>query len=53
MPRCRSPRGKISGKEGQGFWAVGVGWFIPAENGVVTLGEPVVFDAENVDDFDF
>ncbi|WP_329023255.1 rhamnose ABC transporter substrate-binding protein [Streptomyces sp. NBC_01423] len=45
--------GKISGKEGQGFWAVGVGWFIPAENGVVTLGEPVVFDAENVDDFDF
>ncbi|NEC07777.1 rhamnose ABC transporter substrate-binding protein [Streptomyces sp. SID7909] len=45
--------GKISGKAGQGFWAVGTGWFIPAENGVVTLGEPTVFDAKNIDAYDF
>lgn len=45
--------GQITGKEGQLFLAGDMGWFDIEENGVVTLGEPTVFDAENIDDYNF
>ncbi|MFI8089890.1 rhamnose ABC transporter substrate-binding protein [Streptomyces sp. NPDC086080] len=45
--------GQITGKEGQLFLAGDMGWFDIEENGVVTLGEPTVFDKKNIDDYNF
>ncbi|GGL94311.1 rhamnose ABC transporter substrate-binding protein [Streptomyces fumigatiscleroticus] len=45
--------GQITGREGQMFQAGDMGWFNLGEDGVITLGEPTVFDAKNIDDYDF
>lgn len=45
--------GQITGREGQMFLAGDMGWFQLTGNGVITLGEPTVFDAGNIDDYDF
>ncbi|WP_217143282.1 rhamnose ABC transporter substrate-binding protein [Streptomyces sp. AC627_RSS907] len=45
--------GQISGREGQMFLADDMGWFELGKDGVITLGEPTVFDAKNIDDYDF
>ncbi|MGW7572216.1 rhamnose ABC transporter substrate-binding protein [Streptomyces tendae] len=45
--------GQITGREGQMFLAGDMGWFEVAAGGVVTLGEPTVFDATNIDNYDF
>ncbi|WP_411098470.1 rhamnose ABC transporter substrate-binding protein [Streptomyces sp. x-45] len=45
--------GQITGREGQMFLAGDMGWFQLTGNGVVTLGDPTVFDAGNIDDYDF
>ncbi len=45
--------GDISGEEGDSFKAGDLGDFTVEADGVVLLGEPFVFDAKNIDDFDF
>ncbi|MDT0343501.1 rhamnose ABC transporter substrate-binding protein [Streptomyces litchfieldiae] len=45
--------GRITGAEGETFEAGELGEFTVEADGVVVLGPPTVFDAENVDDFDF
>lgn len=45
--------GEIEGKEGDTFEAGRLGEYTVGANGEVLLGDPFVFDAENIDDFDF
>lgn len=45
--------GDISGEEGDTFEAGDLGEFEVGADGVVLLGEPFVFDADNIGDFDF
>ncbi len=45
--------GDISGKEGDSFSAGDLGDFTIGKDGAVLLGDPYVFDADNIDDFDF
>jgi rhamnose transport system substrate-binding protein len=45
--------GDIAGEEGDTFEAGRLGEFTVEADGVVVLGEPFVFDAENVAEFDF
>jgi rhamnose transport system substrate-binding protein len=45
--------GDITGKEGDKFTAGDLGDYTVEKDGVVVLGEPTVFDKDNIDDFDF
>ena len=45
--------GDISGEEGDSFEAGELGEFEVGADGVVLLGEPFTFDADNIGDFDF
>lgn len=45
--------GDITGDEGDTFTAGDLGEYTVGENGVVLLGDPFVFNADNIDDFDF
>ena len=45
--------GQITGEEGETFEAGDLGEYTIEKDGVVVLGEPTVFDADNIDDFDF
>ena len=45
--------GDITGKEGDSFAAGKLGDYEVGADGVVLLGEPYVFDADNIGDFDF
>ncbi|GAA3730902.1 rhamnose ABC transporter substrate-binding protein [Plantactinospora mayteni] len=45
--------GMISGKEGDKFTAGKLGEYTVGAEGVVVLGPPTVFDASNIDQFDF
>ncbi len=45
--------GQITGTDGQTFTAGDLGEFTIEKDGVVVLGEPTVFDKDNIDDFDF
>lgn len=45
--------GQISGAQGETFKAAELGSFTIGEKGVVTLGEPTVFDRSNIDTFNF
>lgn len=45
--------GEITGKQGETFKAGRLGKYTVGENGVVVLGEPFVFTADNIDKFDF
>ncbi|WP_326695999.1 rhamnose ABC transporter substrate-binding protein [Streptomyces sp. NBC_01754] len=45
--------GIISGKEGQDFDAGDMGLFTLGADGVVSLGEPTLFNAKNIDKYDF
>jgi rhamnose transport system substrate-binding protein len=45
--------GIITGAEGETFTAGDLGEYTVGENGVVVLGPPARFNAENIDDFDF
>ncbi|MEV6961173.1 rhamnose ABC transporter substrate-binding protein [Streptomyces sp. NPDC051207] len=45
--------GQITGKEGETFTAGGMGEYTIGKDGVISLGKPTVFDAENIDRFDF
>jgi rhamnose transport system substrate-binding protein len=45
--------GDISGEEGDTFEAGKLGEFTVEADGVVVLGEPFVFDADNIAEFDF
>lgn len=45
--------GDISGEEGDTFEAGDLGEFTVGADGVVLLGDPFVFNADNIDDFDF
>ena len=45
--------GDITGEEGDSFEAGELGSFEVGAEGSVLLGEPYVYDAENIDDFDF
>ena len=45
--------GTITGKEGDTFTAGKLGEFTVGTDATVLLGDPYVFDAENIDDFDF
>ncbi|AZM58537.1 MULTISPECIES: rhamnose ABC transporter substrate-binding protein [unclassified Streptomyces] len=45
--------GQITGKEGETFEAAGMGEYTLGKDGVINLGKPTVFDAGNIDDFDF
>jgi rhamnose transport system substrate-binding protein len=45
--------GDITGEEGDTFEAGKLGEYEVGADGVVLLGEPYVFDAENIGDFDF
>jgi rhamnose transport system substrate-binding protein len=45
--------GKIEGKPGDSFEAGRLGSYTVDENGVVLLGPPFVFNAGNIDNFDF
>ncbi|MFE0514695.1 rhamnose ABC transporter substrate-binding protein [Streptomyces sp. NPDC058964] len=44
--------GQITGKEGETFKAGGTTYTI-GKDGVINLGKPTVFDAKNIDQFDF
>jgi rhamnose transport system substrate-binding protein len=46
-------QGKITGKSGETFTAGSLGSYTIGENGVVLLGKPTVFDASNIDQFNF
>lgn len=45
--------GQITGEEGETFEAGAMGEYTIGQDGVIDLGKPTVFDADNVDDFDF
>jgi rhamnose transport system substrate-binding protein len=45
--------GEITGAEGDTFEAGKLGSYTDGENGSVLLGDPYVFDADNIGDFDF
>jgi rhamnose transport system substrate-binding protein len=45
--------GTISGKQGDKFEAGDLGEYTVGENNSVLLGDPFVFDKDNIDDFDF
>lgn len=45
--------GSITGAEGDTFTAGDLGEYTVGADGVVLLGEPFVFNADNIDDFDF
>ncbi|WP_110590060.1 rhamnose ABC transporter substrate-binding protein [Microbacterium suaedae] len=45
--------GDITGAEGDTFEAGELGEFTVGADGIVLLGDPFVFDADNIDDFDF
>lgn len=45
--------GTITGAEGETFEAGRLGTYTIGENGEVVLGPPTIFDAENIDDFNF
>lgn len=45
--------GEIAGNPGDTFAAGRLGEYTVDENGIVLLGPPFVFDAENIDNFDF
>jgi len=45
--------GQISGKEGETFEAGDMGEFTIGKDGVINLGKPTVFNAKNIDRFDF
>ncbi|MGW0500977.1 rhamnose ABC transporter substrate-binding protein [Streptomyces sp. NPDC003007] len=45
--------GQITGKEGETFKAGSMGEYTIGKDGVISLGKPTVFDAENIDQFDF
>jgi rhamnose transport system substrate-binding protein len=45
--------GDITGKEGDTFTAGRLGDYTVAADGMVVLGDPFVFDADNIGDFDF
>jgi rhamnose transport system substrate-binding protein len=45
--------GDITGEEGESFEAGKLGSFEVGADGVVLLGDPTVFNADNIDDFDF
>ncbi|WP_203580042.1 rhamnose ABC transporter substrate-binding protein [Microbacterium hibisci] len=45
--------GEIAGEEGDSFEAGKLGSYEVGADGVVLLGEPYVFDADNIGDFDF
>jgi rhamnose transport system substrate-binding protein len=45
--------GEITGAEGDTFEAGKLGSYTVGENGAVLLGDPYVFDADNIGDFDF
>lgn len=45
--------GQINGAEGQHFKAGNLGDYTVGKDGVVTLGPPQVFDASNIDQFNF
>lgn len=46
-------QGDISGEEGDTFTAGDLGEYTVGADGVVVLGDPFVFDADNIDEFDF
>jgi rhamnose transport system substrate-binding protein len=46
-------KGEIEGKEGDTFEAGKLGEYTVGENGLVLLGEPLEFNADNIDDFHF
>lgn len=46
-------KGEITGKEGDTFEAGKLGSFTVGEDATVLLGDPYVFKADNIDDFDF
>jgi rhamnose transport system substrate-binding protein len=45
--------GEITGEEGDSFEAGKLGSFEVGEDATVLLGDPYVFDADNIGDFDF
>jgi rhamnose transport system substrate-binding protein len=45
--------GQITGKEGETFTAGAMGEYTIGKDGVISLGKPTVFDARNIDRFDF
>lgn len=45
--------GQITGKEGETFTAGAMGTFTIGKDSVIDLGEPTVFDKNNIDDFNF
>jgi rhamnose transport system substrate-binding protein len=45
--------GQITGAEGDTFTAGELGDYTVEADGIVVLGEPTVFNADNIDDFDF
>ncbi|CAL9350400.1 rhamnose ABC transporter substrate-binding protein [Streptomyces sp. Tu 3180] len=45
--------GQITGKEGETFTAGAMGEYTIGKDGVINLGKPTVFNAENIDQFDF
>ncbi|WP_328347099.1 rhamnose ABC transporter substrate-binding protein [Streptomyces violaceus] len=45
--------GQITGKEGETFKAGSMGEYTIGKDGVISLGKPTVFDAENIDRFNF
>lgn len=46
-------QGKVTGKQGDTFTAGSLGTFTVGANGEVLLGKPFVFDATNIDQFNF
>ena len=45
--------GQITGKEGETFKAGSMGEYTIGKDGVISLGKPTVFDAKNIDQFNF
>ncbi|MER6980784.1 rhamnose ABC transporter substrate-binding protein [Streptomyces carpinensis] len=45
--------GQITGKEGETFKAGDMGTYTIGKDGVINLGKPTVFDAKNIDQFNF
>ncbi|MGW0289142.1 rhamnose ABC transporter substrate-binding protein [Streptomyces tuirus] len=45
--------GQITGKEGETFKAGSMGDYTIGKDGVISLGKPTVFDAKNIDQFNF
>jgi rhamnose transport system substrate-binding protein len=45
--------GQITGAEGQTFTAGDLGQYTVGADGEIVLGDPTVFNADNIDDFDF